>query len=304
MGKSSGALATSTGTSSNGWSDFAFKYPSFMKLAVVLIWLLGLFFAFLSLRAAAFGNAVGQDTHAYWLAAQGDLVYGRAPGQRDAYLYSPAFLAIIRPLAVIPWPAFLLMWVCLEAAVLLWLLKPLQLRWSIPTFLLCLPELVVGNIYILLAAAAVLGLKKPVVWSFPILTKVTAGVGLLWFAARGEWRRLLQGAGGTALIVVASYALDPAGWQAWLQFLIEHREGTPDSRTSFLLRCLLAIALVVIGARKQWPLLIAPAMILASPVLVGTIPWTILAAVPRLSGMARKEAVAGAEAASPAAAYR
>jgi hypothetical protein len=152
--------------------------------------------------------------------------------------------------------------------------------------MLCLPELVVGNIYILLAAAAVLGLRKPAVWSFPILTKVTAGVGLLWFAARGEWRRFIQGLAGLAVIVVVSYALDPMGWQAWLQFLFEHREGTPDSRTSFLLRCLLAIALVVIGARKKWPLFIAPAMVLASPVLVGFIPWTILAAVPRLGGMA------------------
>jgi hypothetical protein len=182
------------------------------------------------------------------------------------------------------------MWVCLEAAVLVWLLKPLQLRWSVPTFMLCLPELLVGNIYILLAAAAVLGLGKPATWSFPILTKVTAGVGLLWFAVRGEWRPLLQGVGGLVLIVLLSYALDPTGWYAWLQFLFDHRDGTPDTQASFVVRCFLAVALVVVGARKQWPVLIAPAMILASPVLVGFIPWTILAAVPRLSGMATRKA--------------
>ncbi|CAI3801951.1 glycosyltransferase family 87 protein [Pseudarthrobacter sp. MM222] len=290
MGKFSGTQVVDTRAPTSRWSDFALKYPLFMRLAVILIWPLGLFIAFLSLKAAAFDGPVGIDTHAYWLAAQGDLVYGRAPGQKDAYLYSPAFIAVIRPLAMLPWPAFLVLWVCLEAAVLIWLLKPLQLRWSIPTFMLCLPELVVGNIYILLAAAAVVGLQKPAMWTVPILTKVTAGVGLLWFAARGEWRRLLQGAGALALIVLVSYALDPTGWQAWLQFLFEHREGTPDSRASFLLRCLLAIALVVIGARKQWPLFIAPAMVLASPVLVGYIPWTILAAVPRLSGMATRKA--------------
>jgi len=204
------------------------------------------------------------------------LVYGRAPGERDAYLYSPAFIAIIRPLAMLPWPLFLVMWVCVEAAVLAWLLRPLRLRWSIPVFMLCLPELVVGNIYILLAAAAVLGLQKPAVWAFPILTRVTAGVGLVWFAARAEWRGFFLGVGGLALVVLLSYAVDPTGWQAWLQFLFDHREGTPDSRASFLLRCLFATALVVVGARKQWPLLIAPAMVLASPVLVGTIPWTIL----------------------------
>jgi hypothetical protein len=96
--------------------------------------------------------------------------------------------------------------------------------------------------------------------------------------------------GGLAVVILVSFAVDPTGWQAWLQFLFDHRDGTPDTRTSFLLRCLLAVALVLIGARKQWPLLIAPAMILASPVLVGTIPWTILAAVPRLSGMANRKA--------------
>jgi hypothetical protein len=253
MGKYSGALDITTGAPTNRWSDFALRYPLFMKLAVTLIWLLGLFFAFLPARAAFLGHALGQDAHASWLAAQGDLVYGRAPGQQDAYLYSPAFIALIRPLAALPWPAFLGLWVSLEAAVLVWLLKPLQLRWSVPTFMLCLPELVVGNIYILLVAAAVLGLRKPAMWSFPILTKLTAGVGLLWFAARGEWRPLLQGAGGLALIVLISYALDPTGGQAWLQFLFDHRDGTPDTRTSFLLRCLLAIALVVVGARKQCP---------------------------------------------------
>jgi hypothetical protein len=244
----------------------------------------------LSLKAAVLNEAMGQDAHAYWLAAQGELAYDRAPGEKDAYLYSPAFIMVLRPLAMLPWQVFLAMWICFEAAVLCWLLKPLRLRWSVPTFMLCLPELVVGNIYILLAAAAVLGMQKPAIWSFPILTKLTPGVGLLWFAARGEWRLLGRGAAGLGLIVLVFYALDPAGWHAWLQFLVENRDGTPDSRTSFLLRCLLAVSLVVIGARKQWPLLLAPAMVLASPVLVGTIPLTLLAAVPRLTGMASQSA--------------
>lgn len=263
-------------------ADFATKYPLVMRWAAVLIWPVGLVATFVAIKAAIFEDAFGQDSHAYWLAGQGELVYDRLPGQRDAYLYSPAFLTIIRPLTMLPWLLFLPMWICLEAAVLLWLLKPLRTRWSVPVFLLCMPELVVGNIYILLAGAAVIGMQKPAAWSFPILTKVTAGVGLLWFAVRGEWRRLLKGVGGLSLIVIVLYALDPAPWHAWLQFLLENGDGTPDSRTSFLLRCLLAVLLVVIGARKQWPWLVAPATVLASPVLVGLIPLTILAAIPRL----------------------
>jgi hypothetical protein len=269
--------------------DFAKKYPLATRLALFLIWLVGLVMTFQSVKVAVLSDVLGQDAHAYWLAAQSELVYDRAPGQRDAYLYSPAFLAVIRPLGMLSWPLFLAIWICLEAAVLFWLLKPLPIKWSVPVFLLCMPELLVGNIYVLLAGAAVVGMQKPAAWSFPILTKVTAGIGLLWFAVRGDWRRLLHGVGGLALIVIVSYALDPTQWHAWLRFLIDNRDGTPDSRTSFLLRCLLAVLLVVIGARKQWPWLIAPAMVLASPVLVGLIPLTMLAAIPRLTRLADQD---------------
>ncbi|MEO5779422.1 MULTISPECIES: glycosyltransferase family 87 protein [Arthrobacter] len=262
---------------------FASKYPSAAKLALFLFWGLALFTAGRTVGAVLENDIFGQDTHAYWLAAQSELTYERAPGQRDAYLYSPIFLTVIRPFALLPWPLFQTFWICLEAAVLLWLLRPLKFRWAAPYFLISLPELAVGNIYLLLAGAAVLGMQKPVAWSFPILTKVTVGIGLAWFAVRGEWRRLLQGLGGLALIVGVSYAFEPAAWNAWFRFLLEHREGTPDSQISFYVRCAIAVVLVVVGARKQWPSLIAPAMLLASPVLVGPIPYMMLAAVPRLA---------------------
>lgn len=264
-------------------ADFAGKYPLATRLAIVLLWLLGLLSTFLSIKAAVLSDVLGQDAHAYWLAAQGQLEYARAPGQRDAYLYSPAFLAVIRPLGMLSWPLFLTLWVCLESTVLIWLVKPMKTGWAVPIFLLCTPELLVGNIYVLLAGAAVVGMQKPAAWAFPVLTKLTAGVGLLWFAVRGDWRRLLHGVGGLSLIVFVSYALDPTPWHAWIRFLLDHRDGTPDSPANFFLRCGVAVILVVVGARKQWPWLIAPAMVLASPVLVGPIPLTILAAIPRLN---------------------
>ncbi|WP_427017669.1 glycosyltransferase family 87 protein [Pseudarthrobacter sp. P1] len=197
-------------------------------------------------------------------------------------MYSPAFVAVIKPLALLPWPLFCAAWLGIEAAVLFWLVRPLRARWAIPVALLCLPELVVGNIYILLAATAVLGMRRPAAWSFGILTKITTGVGLLWFGSRGDWKRLLQGIGKTVLIIAVFYAVDPAAWSAWVQFLFDNRNATPDSRVSFVVRCLIAVALVVVGARKQWAFLVAPAMVLALRVLVGMVPWTILVAVPRL----------------------
>ena len=257
------------------------RYPLLMRLVRILVWPLALAVAFEAVRLAITSGTLGMDAHAYWLAAQGDLVYDKAPRQLDAYLYSPAFATVIRPVALLPWPLFLTAWVSLEGVALVWLLKPLHARWSVPFFLLCVPELVIGNVYVLLAAAAVVGLRWPAAWAFPILTKITPGVGLLWFAARGDWLRLLQGAAATAAIVCLSYLAGPAQWNDWFAFLLDHGGGATDGFFGFGLRCLLAIALVVLGARTHRPWLIAPAMLLASPVLA--LPaLALLAAIPRL----------------------
>ena len=43
-------------------------------------------------------------------------------------------------------------------------------------------DLLVGNIHLMLAATVVVGLRHSAVWALPLLTKITPGVGLLWFA--------------------------------------------------------------------------------------------------------------------------
>jgi hypothetical protein len=282
MSISKGAPATSPSMDLPFGSAFAVRFPSATRLMGILIWPLSLVALFVVVRHLVSGDAVGQDSHAYWLAAQGDLSYGAIPGQRDAYLYSPLFVTVIKPLAMLPWPLFGAVWCIIQMVLVAWLVKPLHLRLAIPVALLCTPEMVVGNIYIMLATIAVIGLRWPAAWSFAVLTKVTTGVGLLWFAARGEWTKLFQGIATIVVVVTASYAFDPTAWHAWVQFLFDNKKGTPDSTVSFILRCLAAVVLVVVGARKQWPFLIAPAMVLASPVLVSAIPWTLLVALPRL----------------------
>jgi hypothetical protein len=252
-----------------------------MRTALISAWVLAAAAVYTVGKILIFGG-LGQDTHAYWLAAQGELTYNRPPITLDAYLYSPVFLTAIRPLALLPYPGFLALWIVLLAAVLIWLVRPLRARWAIPIALCCVPEILLGNIYVLLAAATVLGVRRPEAWAFPILTKVTTGVGLLWFAARGDWRGFLRGAGAVVLIVGISYLFEPGHWHAWVQFLLENRDRTADSSLSFVLRCALAVALVVIGARRNLPWLLAPAVLLASPVLAAIIPATVLVAIPRL----------------------
>src|SRR3989442_1267745 len=78
-------------------------------------------------------------------------------------------------------------------------------------------ELYHGNIRLLIAAAIALGFRYPAAWSFVLLTKVTPGVGLLWFAVRREWRRLAIALGVTAALVAVSLAFDFRLWQQWIQ---------------------------------------------------------------------------------------
>jgi hypothetical protein len=261
---------------------FSSRYPLFMRTALIGAWILGP----LSLSAAVRMSFIrwGADAHAYWSAAQGPLVYSRGPGYADAFLYSPIFADILRPFGLLPWPVFWLLWAALEGLALAWLLKPLPVEWAVPLWLLCTPELMNGNVYILLAVAAVVGMQHPVAWIFTVLTKVVSGVGLLWFVARGEWRSLAVCVGGLLAVVGISYAVEPDAWRAWVGFLLHSRNAAIDGQTGFVLRCLVASAVVVFGARARQAWLVPVAMVIANPIGVLTM-LTMLAAIPRLQAV-------------------
>jgi hypothetical protein len=123
-------------------------------------------------------------------------------------------------------------------------------------------ELAGGNIHLVLAAAIVLGFRWPAAWSIVLLTKVTPGIGLLWFVVRGEWRNLFIALGATALIVAVSFFIFPAAWFQWVEVLtrIAGRDGTWAAiPIPFLLRLPFAIALVVWGALtgRRWAVPVA-----------------------------------------------
>ena len=129
-----------------------------------------------------------------------------------AYLYSPAFAQLIRPLTILPWPIFVTIWTAFNLAIVWWLLG----RWSLPAMLfLPIPfEIVSGNVHLMYAAAIVLGFRASFTWALPILTKVTPGIGLAWFAVRREWRQLglalgVTGADRRGLVRARSRAVAP-----------------------------------------------------------------------------------------------
>jgi Glycosyltransferase family 87 len=201
----------------------------------------------------------GQDAYCYWFPSMAD-PYARSDWTDPiAYVYSPAFLQVLAPLRALPWQLFMAAW----TAILLGSVYVLTGRkWFVVGVVLALMELAGGNIHLVLAAAIVLGFRWPAAWSIVLLTKITPGIGLLWFVVRGEWRNLFIALGSTALIVAVSYVIVPDAWAQWFEVLtrIAGRDGTWAAvPIPFLVRLPFAIALVVWGALtgRRWAVPVA-----------------------------------------------
>lgn len=210
------------------------------------------------------------DAHAYWAANPLDPYHEAALSDFDAYFYSPAFTQAIWPLHALPWPIFAGLWTAAIVVAFTWL-SGLWLGLVIllpPVFI----EVAVGNIHAFLAVAIVLGFRWPATWAFVLLTKVTPGVGLLWFAVRREWRSLAIALGATAAIVAVSFAIAPPLWSQWLDVLAG-RSGATNSDLGWYvaiplwIRVPAAAALVAWAARTDRRWLVPVAAVLAMPVL-------------------------------------
>jgi hypothetical protein len=212
-------------------------------------------------------GAVGYDAHAYWLAGRSAHPYQAAPGQHDAFLYSPVFAFLMKPIAMLPWLWFRTLWMLAESVAFVWLVGPVRWPWRIPLLVLCLPEVTMGNIYGFLGVAAVVGVRRPEAWAFPLLTKITpGGVGLLWFAARGEWRKVARSVIATLALSAASFAAAPGLWNEWIRFLLRH--GADNGAKVPVLLAVAAIVTVV-AARSDRAWLLPVGMLLAVPTYTG-----------------------------------
>jgi hypothetical protein len=213
------------------------------------------------------GFGPGQDARAYWSAPLDHPYEPGSVGHESAYLYSPAFLVALSPLRALPFPIFLGLWTVILLAVLYWLSGPLLF---LPLVVLCLPELWGGNITILLAAAVVVGLSRPAAWAFPLLTKVTPGLGLLWHGVRREWSALLVAAVATLGIIVVTAVVTPNLWADWFALL---RSSTGSSTVPgsvpvpLILRLPVAVAVIVYAARTGRAWLLPVGILLAMPVV-------------------------------------
>lgn len=238
---------------------------------------------FIVLQTIAYARSgmIGVDSHAYWEAVRFPKSwYTRPPAYRDAFLYSPAFAQALWPLGQLPWPVFQGVWIAMQAGVLAWLLFPLGWQRGFTVAPFFITELLEGNVYLFFAMAIVISVgRAPGALALLILTKVTPGIVCIWFIVRHDWRSAFRVGECTVLVLAVSFAIDPSAWRTWIQFLsasASHRGGAE------IFRFLAALCFVVWAARSSHAWVLAPAVILASPILGGYGPLAVLAAVPRL----------------------
>ena len=243
----------------------------------------GLLFAgYLFIIVAPQARTVGFDAFAYWHL---DIAnpYPLSAGALGAFTYTPVAARLFAPAALLSWPAFLWLWLALLGATVVWL------GWRRTLLVLAFPpvavELYHGNIHLLMAAAIALGFRYPATWAFVVLTKVTPGVGLLWFVVRREWRPLGIAMSVIAALTAVSLVVDGRLWSEWLSGAIlrvaDEGVGQPTLPIPLVIRLPAAAILVAWGGLNNRPWTVPAAATLALPV-----PWfsglAILAALPAL----------------------
>ena len=222
--------------------------------------------AWLSASDASAGEAY--DARAYWEAARGDPYARPVLGAPVAYYYSPAFLQVFSPLLALSFPAFLAAWYLINGAALVavarsWL--PIALLSGFVAL-----EVLRGNIETLMALAIVAGFRWPAAWAFILLTKVTPGVGLLWFVGRRDWRSLAIAVGATLAIAAVSFVLAPDLWRAWVASLFANAGVSIDWAyfpVPLVIRLPIAAALALVGGWFGWRWMVPIASTLAMPAL-------------------------------------
>lgn len=230
-------------------------------------------------------NESAFDLHAYWITRAGVDYANQHAGPAGTYLYSPAFAQAIRPLTLLPLPLFAALWTSIGGALLVWLTgRRVLLIALLPPVLLTLVQ---GQLDIAFAVVAVLGLRWPALWVLPLLTKITPGIGIVWFLVRREWRSLVIAMGVTLGVMTVSFMLDPGGWVSWVAMLLR-AEFPRDPQLVYLdvpltIRFPIALAVIAWGARTNRRWTIPVAMTLAMPIVWANSVTILVALVPLLA---------------------
>jgi Glycosyltransferase family 87 len=233
------------------------------------------------------------DAFAYWQAAHDVDPYARPVlGSPVAYYYSPAFLQVFAPILALSFPVFLAAWYLLNGAALVVVARS-WLPVALVTGFVAL-EVLRGNIETLMALAIVAGFRWPAAWAFILLTKVTPGVGLLYFVGRREWRSLAIAMGATLAIAGISFVFAPSQWFAWVSSLITNAGVSipwPYFPVPLVVRLPIAAALALLAGVRGWKWMVPIASTLAMPALWPVNLTLLVAIFPLLPRPAERHAV-------------
>jgi len=205
-----------------------------------------------------------------WRMIDLDNLYGLAEQSLTAvgaFRMAPVLAWLMYPLSLLPWEWFLAIFLGANLAAV----AVLGRRWT-PILLLAFPpvllELANANVHLFMALAIWAGMRWPAAWSFLLLSKVTPGVGVVWFAARREWRNFAVAVGTTAAIFGLGYLIAPAQWTEWLRSLAISAQGAQvGDLPALILRLPLAALLVWYAARTDRAWLVPFGCLLAMPTI-------------------------------------
>jgi hypothetical protein len=235
------------------------------------------------------------DAHIYWAAIRSPEPYVTAASDGpEGYLYAPVFIQAIWPILSLPWAWFYAIWLALGLMTLIWLLRPVLTIAVLPfvfiTFgvsLLAIPRhsLSSMNVTMFMGIAVAAGFRWPWTWSLLILTKVTPGLGLLWFMVRREWQNLIVALGFTAAVVAVSFVISPNWWFDWAT-VIQNNSRYPEPAFAIhflplIPRLIIAAVMIAVAARADARWVMPIAVVLAMPYVADT-SLIVLAAVPPL----------------------
>ncbi|MFN2419275.1 MAG: glycosyltransferase family 87 protein [Candidatus Limnocylindria bacterium] len=215
------------------------------------------------------------DARAYWAAGLDEPYLDALVGGSDAYLYSPVFAQLVYPLGQLPFEVFRGIWAVLNLGALVWLAGP-----RLGALMLIIPgspvidEVATGNVHLLIAAAIFAGLWRPAAWAFPLLTKITPGVGAAYLLGARRWRALGEAVGVTAILSLVSFAIVPDLWLEWVQVLTSSTAVSVPDEIAIIpgplaLRVALGGVLALAGGMLGWRWLVPVAATIALP-----IPWS------------------------------